>query len=421
VTTRFFFLVLTLLVVLPAAASASDSFTVRGTAGDDIPIERHTAAGDIAIIWTPSRFGVQPPQGETADQLAARGIEVWIADLQSAYFVSTNRSSVDHFRPADIALLVDRARKQGKTRVFLMSTGLGARPVLRAARYWQQHHKGKSDLRGIILFHPGLYAARPQPGHDAQYLPVVHETNLPVYILQPTLSTSSRRMPELRAALTAAGSSVFVQYFKEAVDGFHLRPPELMTPASYRARAALPAALDRAVRTLGDLGPVTQPAPPYRTREAVRESAPLGLQDARLAHVPPLALHDLHGEIQRLARYRGKVVLVNFWASWCPPCVHEMPSMERLYQKLKNDSFEILAINVGESASTVRKFIRRNGYHFPVLLDPKGKAYNAWKVYVFPTTYIVDRDGSIRYASVGGVQWDDPLVAGTVRKLIKKH
>jgi thiol-disulfide isomerase/thioredoxin/dienelactone hydrolase len=417
-TIRLFLAGLTLLVLLPASATASESFTVRGTAGDEIPIERHAAPGNSAIIWTPSRFGVQPPQGHTADQLAARGIEVWIADLQSAYFVSTNRSSVDHFRPEDIALLVDRARAQGKSRVFLMSTSLGARPVLRAARYWQQHHEGKSGLRGIILFHPELYAARPQPGHDAQYLPVVHETNLPVYILQPTLSTSSRRLPELRAALTAAGSSVYVQYLKGAVDGFHLRPAELMTPASYRARAALPDILVRAVNTLGGLAPVAHPAPAYRSAKVVRKSAPLGLQDAHLATTPPLALRDLQGHIRQLDRYRGKVVLVNFWATWCPPCVHEMPSMERLYEKLKGRPFEILAINVGESPDTVKEFIERHGYHFPVLLDPKGEAYSAWKVYVYPTTFILDRKGQVRYASVGGVLWDDPSVAGTVRKLM---
>lgn len=399
-------------------ALAAQNFSVRGTAGDEIPIERHPATGDTVVIWTPSRFGVQPPQGKIADKLAAHGIEVWIADLQTAYFVSTSRSSVDHFRPQDIALLVDRALKRGKTGVFLMSTGLGARPLLHAARYWQQTHAGGSGLRGLILFHPELYAARPLPGHDAHYLPVVHETNLPVFILQPTLSATSRRLPELRAALAAGGSPVYVQYFPGAVDGFHLRPPELMTPASQRARTALPDALARAIRTLGALPPVRHAAPRHHRTERVHTDAPLGLQKATLPVTPALRIRDFSGKPVDLADYRGQVVMVNFWASWCPPCVREMPSMEELYRKMKGKPFRMLAINVGEPAATVRAFIKRKNYGFPVFLDPKGAAYRTWKVYVFPTTFLLDRRGRVRYASVGGLDWTDPGVLRAIRTLL---
>ena len=402
-------------------ALAVDNFNVRGTAGDQIPIERHAAHGDIAVIWTPSRFGVQPTQSVLADKLAARGIEVWIADLQTAYFVGNGRQGLKHFRPQDIALLVDRAVEEGKHQVYLMSTGLGAQPVLRAARYWQVHHPGKASLRGLILFHPEVYAARPLPGHEAHYLPVVHETNLPVFILQPTLSTTNRRLPELRATLQKAGSAVYVQYFPGAVDGFHLRPVELMNAASDRARAELPMALQRAVQLLKAAPPPRHAAAAYHGAKPAHADALFGLQPASMAVTPPVRLRDLSGRPVDLSRLRGKVVIVNFWASWCPPCVREMPSMERLQQKMKGKPFRILAINGGEPAATVRKFMERTHYDFPVLLDPKGTAYRAWKVYVYPTSYLLDRRGHVRLASVGGLDWTDPAVVQAIDRLLAEQ
>jgi thiol-disulfide isomerase/thioredoxin len=137
---------------------------------------------------------------------------------------------------------------------------------------------------------------------------------------------------------------------------------------------------------------------------------------------PPLQLPDLAGEVQRLSDLAGRVVLVNFWATWCPPCVEEIPSLQRLYQRLHPAGLEILAVDVGESAAQVRDFLAQRLPHtqvgFPVLLDPEGVAFKAWQAYAFPTTLILDRRHRIRYAVFGAFAWDSPVVVATLHGLL---
>jgi thiol-disulfide isomerase/thioredoxin len=111
-------------------------------------------------------------------------------------------------------------------------------------------------------------------------------------------------------------------------------------------------------------------------------------------------------------------VLVSFWASWCPPCVREMPSINRLQQKMKGKRFTVLGVNVGEKAPTIRNFLQQKQVDFKILLDPEQKAYSAWNVYVVPSNFIVDGNGKVRLGSVGGIEWDSPDIIKTLDKLI---
>jgi thiol-disulfide isomerase/thioredoxin len=135
---------------------------------------------------------------------------------------------------------------------------------------------------------------------------------------------------------------------------------------------------------------------------------------------PPLALQDLAGRSHDLAQYRGKVVLVNFWATWCEPCRAEMPSMDRLRRSLDGQPFEVLAVNLAEPVSRIEKFVASMPLGFPLLLDRDSAVARAWKARVLPASYLVGADGRIRYVVLGELDWSAAAARRVVLELIQE-
>jgi thiol-disulfide isomerase/thioredoxin len=121
----------------------------------------------------------------------------------------------------------------------------------------------------------------------------------------------------------------------------------------------------------------------------------------------------------RLTDLAGKVVFLNFWATWCGPCRMEMPSMETLYQELKNEGLEILAVDVQEGEKDVTNFITSYKLTFPAALDPTGNIAAIYGIEAFPTTYIIDRNGGIVTRVVGAVNWNTPELINAFRTLLR--
>ncbi len=138
---------------------------------------------------------------------------------------------------------------------------------------------------------------------------------------------------------------------------------------------------------------------------------------------PALKLKELDGKTLDLAQLKGKVVLINFWATWCPPCRREMPSMERLSQAFKGEPFVVLAVNVGEDPDTIEAFSSQldTMLTFPILLDTRSRTMQAWKVAGLPTTFLVDKQGRIVAKAIGGREFDHPAIAQAIRALINKQ
>lgn len=405
------------LTLLPATNAEELALPLPG--GDEAVIHRYLAGGDTALLWLPSSFGLQPPHHVLAQTLANRGIEVWLADLHTSYMVPTGRESIDAFRAEDLATLVGLLLRR-KQQVILVSTGRGSKAALETAHYWQQRHPGDRRLSGAILFHPSLYAGRPGLGQDAQYLPIVHQTRLPLFIIQPEHSTTYMRLPSLMRSLEQAGSAVFSQTLAGAVDGFHARPDDHLGAGDRSARKRLPNLLAFAIRQLPG---ATLPSPAARQDAATlkEKDTPPGLRPYSptdsLAFKPSLHLEDMNGKRHHLEDYRGKVVLLSFWASWCPPCVRELPSMNRLAKRLRGTGLRILAVNIGESKKDIQAFLREHPINFPVLLDTDRKAYADWKVYVVPSNFVLGADGVLRYGSAGAIDWEAKEVVETLESL----
>jgi peroxiredoxin len=138
------------------------------------------------------------------------------------------------------------------------------------------------------------------------------------------------------------------------------------------------------------------------------------------ASAPDFELPDLDGKVHRLADYRGRVVIVNFWATWCPPCVDEMPSLERLHNALGERGVEVLAISVDERFSDVPEFVRKYHLTFPVLYDEGKKVSRKYQTFKYPETYILDRNGRLKSKVVGPRDWSAPTVIRDMVDLLKE-
>jgi peroxiredoxin len=128
--------------------------------------------------------------------------------------------------------------------------------------------------------------------------------------------------------------------------------------------------------------------------------------EVNLVVAPPFDLLDPQGKHHQLKDYRGRVVIVNFWASWCVPCRRELPSMNRAWAKLKPKGVVMLAINLGEEVEAVQAFLKDFPIDFPVLLDRQGRTSQEWRVRGLPTTFVLNPQGEIAYREIGEREWD---------------
>jgi len=136
---------------------------------------------------------------------------------------------------------------------------------------------------------------------------------------------------------------------------------------------------------------------------------------------PALELEDLSGQMHRLADYKGKVVLVNFWATWCEPCRAEMPSMDGLRRAMEGKPFEVLAVNLAEPLSRIERFLGTMPLGFPLLRDRDGAVAKAWKARLLPASFLIGRDGRIRYVAYGELDWTSAAVRARVEELLKEE
>jgi peroxiredoxin len=144
---------------------------------------------------------------------------------------------------------------------------------------------------------------------------------------------------------------------------------------------------------------------------------------------PDYRARSLHGDTVSLSSFAGDVVVLNIWATWCRPCVIEMPALQRLHEELAADGLRVIAVSVdappgviglfGEPGGNVSEFVEKLGLKFTVLHDPSGGIEARYQVNGLPTTYVIDRDGRIQRKVLGAREWDAPPLADQIRQLVE--
>src|SRR5712664_3130531 len=204
------------------------------------------------------------------------------------------------------------------------------------------------------------------------------------------------------------------------MSGYTFGVPHVMNSADSRARAPKTLVVAAAAAVLAGIGgaglyvalgrapaPAVPPPRPGRVLSVADAVKELDLvQPTRPKHAEDFALPLADGTRFRLADQRGKVVLVNFWATWCPPCREEMPAMVRLWQRQKEHGFVLVAVSVDADPKVVNPYLAKHKLSFPVALDPKLDLGNAYGVRALPSSFILDRDGYVTALALGPRRWD---------------
>ena len=141
--------------------------------------------------------------------------------------------------------------------------------------------------------------------------------------------------------------------------------------------------------------------PSSQAMQGGQQEAAVGINVGELA--PDFTLTDLEGNSVTLSEYRGKVVFINFWATWCPPCRAEMPDIESLYQEYKDKGLVVIGIDIGEPEATVRQFVQRGGYSWTFVLDNTGGVAANYNIRAIPTSFFIDREGVIQAVNIGAM------------------
>lgn len=420
-------LLLTLLIVSfsPRLLHAEENLFFALNADTEIEYTVYKAANensDTLFLWLYSEAGPQKVEHTIAQQLAQNNIEVWRVDLFAAHFLPVASSSMDRIPDADISELIEFAHKQTGKKIIPVTTGRGSLPVLKGAHRWQQRYNNSVALTGVILMSPKFFIETPEPGLEGRLLDIVDKTNLPIFLLQPQQSPWYWKLDTTIPALEKSGSDVFIQKIKGVRDRYYFRLDA--NDLEKKTSKKLPSTLIRASNYLKSL--------PHKKRHAVKREiektkVTIGKKERTLSiykgNTTPkrLILNDINNNEVDLNKLKGKVVLVNFWASWCPPCVHEMPSMQRLQNRFITKGFTILGVNMAEDVKTVRHFLKTKvAVQFPILFDLDGTALKDWGVFAFPTSYIIDKKGEIRYAIYGGVNWETKDILKKITSLLNE-
>ena len=412
-------IILASLLLWTAPSYAADELEVT-VLEQDLFVTRFPAQGEQLLLWIAPGFDSKSRVVKMAEQVADNGVEIWRVDLAESLFLPKSTSTLRSLSGKYVAGLIEQAHLLTGKQITLVGRSYSAIPILRGARIWQQQQAKKKSVApyfsGAILFSPELYATVPALGLEPVYVPEVSASNIPMMIYQASNRSNRWQLNHVLSSLRKGGASVYLKML-QGITGVFYEGDKSEAVAETLMR--LPGEISRVVNLLQKT-PMPRTAPRLVENKKIESHGlDINLKPYTANPIPlPLDLYDVSGEHVVRDNYKGKVTVVNFWATWCPPCVEEIPSLNRLREAMHGKAFELISIDYAEDKRLVEDFLKRVNVDFPVLLDSDGRVSARWGALVFPSTFVIGPDGTIKYGVNGGIIWDSPDVINTLNSLL---
>ena len=418
---RQFLLLISLFAACSQAAVADNKLSLPSTEvnvrthdGNELSLYQYPAQGDTLVLWI-GGSGWHDRSTQLAMDFAKSGIEVWQIDFAEALMQTSGSNFLRNLDARYVADIVDAAHQRSGKRVVLFAQSFAAIPALSGATLWQQRKSHQGKLLGAVLFSPDLSSALPALGKDPEYLPIARATNIPMMIYQGGLHGPARQFLRLVKELTRNNPHVFFNVLPGVTSIFYSGEN---SPETIALLKILPAKMHELFKLFESLPEQVSKTEYVQPKQASSIRPDIKLKAYTGNPLPQaIDLQDAHGVRFKLADYRNKVTVVNFWASWCPPCVQEIPSLNRLREKMQGHKFELISINYAEGPEKIRAFLQQVNVEFPVLIDPNGKVSQQWNVIGFPSTFVIGPDGKIHYGVNAAIHWDAPEVVNALKAL----
>ena len=393
---------------------AAEQVMVPLASGDEITVEHYPAEGKFLMLWFAPEYGLREAHRSLAGDLSKQHIEVWLTNLVDSLFMPNGTHSIRQLDGQHVAEMIAYAHKKTGKKIIVAGDSYASVIALTGARRWQEKQVAAPYLVGAILFSPYTYASIPPLGQLPSYLPIVSATNIPIMIYQAQNSAIIGQFDTLTSKLRQHGSPVYTRFIPGVMSLFY--QPEATVQMKREAKR-IPANIYKMLNLL-EKSPLPGKPIPLPAGSHNASGIDIQLRPFR-GNAQPVAikLRDTQGNIISKPGFKGKVTVINFWATWCPPCIREIPSLNRLKQKMQGMPFELISINYAEEEASIKDFMRQVHVNFPVLLDHDGAFAQRWKVISYPSTFIIDPEGNIRYGVNAAIEWDNPEVIARIKSL----
>ena len=393
---------------------AEDEIIVPASNDTEITVTRFAAAGKYLIVWLAPEYGFRTGHRSLARMLTEHNIEVWQSNIVESLFMPQGTTSLKQLDGTYIADVIEYAYKTTGKKIIVTGDSYAASSALIGAHQWQQRKHSDSYLIGAVLFTPYTYAYIPPLGVEPEYLPIVSATNIPMMIYQAKGSATVGQFELLVNKLQQHNNPVYTKFVPDVMSLFYQDPP---TVDMQKNAKALPGNILQMITVLEKHKVPAEPIP-LTVTETVKSGIDILLKEYKGIGGPvPIKLKNIDGNTVTKDNFTGQITVINFWATWCPPCIEEIPSLNRLKKKMADVPFELISINYAEDDKTIIDFMKEVNVEFPVLLDKNGEFAKQWNVISYPSTFIIDSKGVIQYGVNAAIEWDDPAVIQKLKAL----